>query len=382
MSLQRILFLGSGPAFPDSIGFALKYQHLSKMFSGVIITPVDKSRSNMRMKIGNFELYGYPYFHGNSVFRNLYSFFYSVYYSLKAHYFNKKIDVIVSPNPLMTGLTALFISKLIGAKTIIEVNGNFETAFKFGRMGTAKPRLIELVKDKISKHIISYILKRASMVKLVYKNQLKPLNIKAEEKIKKTSFPNFVPINEFIESDKNDAKYILLMGYPWYLKGVDLLIKAFNRLTDEFPEYRLKVVGWCPEGREYFEELAKGNSRIDLCDPVFYEGVIPLMTGCSLYVLASRTDSSPRVLREAMASRKPIIAADIDGVPDLIRDGYNGLLFRKEDVDDLAEKIRKILSDPVLADNLARNGYAYVQEKLSEKRYVDNYKSMMDLILS
>ena len=219
------------------------------------------------------------------------------------------------------------------------------------------------------------------MVKLVYAKQLSPLKIE-EKKVRIMSFPNIVPIKYFLEKEKKDGKYILLLGFPWYLKGVDILIKAFKEISKEFPDYRLKIVGWCPEGKEYFENLAKHNTQIDLCNPVYYEGVIKLMTECSLYILASRTDSSPRVLREAMASKKPIIAANIDGVPDLIKDGFNGLLFEKENVGDLADKIRLLLSDKFLAKRLAQNGYEYVQEHLSEKQYITQYNKMIDKVLN
>ena len=168
------------------------------------------------------------------------------------------------------------------------------------------------------------------------------------------------------------------MGFPWYLKGVDILIKAFNRIHADFPEYSLKIVGWIPEGKEYFEKLSEGNPKIELCNSVFYDKVIDLMVNCSLYVLASRTDSSPRVLREAMASKKPIIASNIDGVPDLIKDGYNGLLFEKENHEDLAQKIRLLLTDKNLANTLAENGFDYVQKYLSETCYINQYKEMID----
>jgi glycosyltransferase involved in cell wall biosynthesis len=377
--MSIVLFLGAGPAITDSVAFQDKYNIFSQYYTGDIITPV-AGESYMNMKqAGAFKIHPFVYYYGNSLIRNVYNVLHTMIKAIYIYYRERKYEIVISPNPLTTGLMALLISKLTGAKCIIEVNGNFESAFKFGTKGEIEPGLGDQIKDWISKIMIVFVIKRTDMVKLVYKKQLKQLHIRGEIKI--NSFPNFVPIKRFIESPKTDNKYLLLLGYPWYLKGVDVLIKAFIKISPEFPTYRLKVVGWCPEGREFFEDLAKENPNIELCDPVYYEEVIPLMVGCSIYVLASRTDSSPRVLREAMASKKPIIAANIDGVPDLIKDGFNGLLFEKDNAEDLADKIRLVLTDEQMARTLAENGFKYVQDNLSEKCYIENYKKMIDLTL-
>ena len=80
------------------------------------------------------------------------------------------------------------------------------------------------------------------------------------------------------------------------------------------------------------------------------------MAGCSLFVLPSRTEAMGRVLLEAMACKKPIIASNVGGIPEIIKDGYNGLLFESENVDDLAEKIRLVLSNKKYPTMLRNNG--------------------------
>ena len=139
------------------------------------------------------------------------------------------------------------------------------------------------------------------------------------------------------------------------MKGVDILIKAFNKISNEFSEYTLKVVGYCDD-KSYFEKISSNNKQIQLCNPVNYSEVIKLMEGCSLFILPSRTEAMGRVLLEAMASKKPIIASNVDGIPTYIKDGYNGLLFESENVDDLAEKMHTVMSDENYARQLADNG--------------------------
>ncbi len=370
----RLLFVGCGPLRPVSQPLeTVKYEYFSRYFSGDIITPVSHQKHTVLQSIGGF---GYHPFlaAGNTVTRNLRSIYIYLRKAVDLYRKNGKYDVVIAPNPLLTGMVSLMIGKMIGARVIIEVNGNFESAFKYGMKGEAAPSRVERLKEMFSRVTIPFVLKRADMVKLLSDNQLDAFHLSLD-KSKISTFSDFVPVQKFMESPRGDGKYVLLVGYPWYLKGVDILIRAFNMISDEFPEYGLKVVGWCPEGRDYYERLAQGNKRVQLCDPVYYHDIIPIMANCSLYVLASRTEAMGRVLIEAMACRKPIIASNVGGVYSIIKDGYNGLFFENENVHDLAEKMRRLLSCPDDADRLAGNGYQYVQENLTEDCYLNNYRN-------
>ena len=374
MSSINILFMQTGPMMPDITGkIKTKYDYFSLFASGFIVTPVAKDEKYLQIdRIGKFDIFSFYYYSGNPIIRNL-IYAIRVFIAVAKYTRENNINFVVSPNPLFCGLIALLIRSFTGAKVIVEVNGNFEAAFTVEERKNIS--LWARAKYKISMILIPFVLRRADKIKLVYSHQLGPLGMKDPLPI--VAFPNFVPIESFLKAEKSDKGYVLLLGYPWYLKGVDVLIKAFQIISPQFPQLRLKIVGWCPEGYDYFEDLANGNPNIELSEPVHYEKVIPLVANCSVYVLASRTDSSPRVIREAMACKKPIVASAIDGVPELIEDGVNGLLFEKENVQELAEKLLTVLTDKDFAQELAINAYHHVQEKLSEKRYMEKYQSMI-----
>ena len=70
----RLLILGGGPAFPDSIPFKEKYKLFSEFYSGDIVTPVAGDHEKWKDKIiGNFTLYPFHYYRKSSVLRNIYS---------------------------------------------------------------------------------------------------------------------------------------------------------------------------------------------------------------------------------------------------------------------------------------------------------------------
>ena len=122
-------------------------------------------------------------------------------------------------------------------------------------------------------------------------------------------------------------------------------------------------------------------SKIFLNDPVYYDQVVELMTNCSIYVLASRTEAMGRTLIEAMASKKPIIASRVDGVPSIIKHNYNGLLFEKENVMELSQKIELLITDKKFANKLASNGFKYFKENLTPELYLKKYSFMIENLI-
>jgi glycosyltransferase involved in cell wall biosynthesis len=386
---SEILFIGSGPYSLERRDENDKFEYFSKYYSCNLLTPVNPTtqKRTMLKEItvkDDFILTPFSYYYKSSIVRNLLYIYNVTSKALKIFYIKKrKFKVVITNTPLLSGLCAIIISKFTGAKSIIEVNGNFEAAFKFGRLGKTEAGTLDKVKEKISYYLIRYTTKRADMIKLLYEKQLDFLKKKKEyDKINFVVFPNFTSIEPFIiNPKKKNKKYILLVGFPWFLKGVDILIKAFNKISKQFPEYKLKIVGYCPEGKDFYENLAGNNLQIELCDAVPHKEIISLMTECSLFVLASRTEAMGRVLLEAMASKKPIIASNVDGIPTIIKDGFNGLLFEKENIEELAEKMKLILSDKILADKLAQEGFKYVLENLSAECYIEKYKSLIRKVL-
>lgn len=378
--MKKLLFISSGyNIYPAEKTFSERFKYLSRNSSGYFLGIVP-SREFENYQVYNFILNGLYLPRGirfNALLRNILRPVMLIAKALKIYYFRERYDIVVALDPLAAGFIGFIVSRLTGAKLIIEVGGNFESSFT---SNAEKPSLQMRIKERITIILLPFILNRADGVKLGYENQLRNFNDLRGYPDKYSCFANLVPISLFKDSDVT-SRYILFLGYPWYLKGVDILIKAFNRISSEFPDYNLKIVGHCPD-KSFFEELANGDKRIELCDAVWHEEAVRLMEGCSLFVLPSRTDSLPRVLREAMAAKKPIIASDVDGIPTIVKHGYNGLLFKSEDVDDLAEKMRTVLGDKSYAQTLAKNGHEYVHAMLSEENYLENYNKMVEKVLN
>jgi glycosyltransferase involved in cell wall biosynthesis len=377
--MKKLLFIWPGPCFYNSIGGAQRRQMYFDRYYNCLIYGFAEEKFSKVAKVAGADFYWHLY-HTNSLIRTIYSFIVLVKIVYLYHFKNKKFDVVISPNPLITGVMAVLISKLTGAKSIVEINGNFQTAFKYGATGNTSMSLFSMLKEKVSLEIMRMVIKNADRVKLLNEKQIAFLtqNDKAKVIIKAMTFPEYTSTEMFFKVPKTDKKYILFLGYPFYLKGVDVLILAFNDICNEFPDYKLKIVGWCPEGIEFFKTLANGNTKIEFLGSVIHEHVPEYVGNCSLLVLPSRSEAMGRVLIEAMACCKPVIGSDVDGIPTIIRHGYNGLLFKCGDYKDLAEKMRAVLKDKCVYSTLANNAFNYVKENLTEDAYIQKYKSMID----
>lgn len=285
----------------------------------------------------------------------------------------QKYDVVISYGWNKTGIAAVILKWLTGAKLIVEIPGTPGAAQRFQSL---RVTWLTRLKGKTNRWFLKLLMKRADGAKLLSPNQLD--GYLPERKVHALVYHDMVPVNSLDPVDV-DEKYLLLVGYPWYLKGVDVLIKAFKQIADEFPGYRLRIVGHCPD-RSYFEKLRDDDARIEFLPGVKHDVAIRLISRCSVFVLASRTEAMGRVLLEAMALRKPIVASRVDGIPHYIHHNENGLLFESEDVDDLAAKLRHVLRDRLLAARLADTGYRVVREKYSESRFVEAWDTLIESV--
>jgi glycosyltransferase involved in cell wall biosynthesis len=125
---------------------------------------------------------------------------------------------------------------------------------------------------------------------------------------------------------------------PW--KQLDNLIEAVNECEDA----GLVIVGDGPE-RGRLEALARQRQ---LADRVYFAGqrskeeTFALMAACDLFVLNSSYEGFPHVVLEAMCAGLPVVATEVGGTPELVRDGENGLLIESNANGALSKALKKL----------------------------------------
>lgn len=143
-------------------------------------------------------------------------------------------------------------------------------------------------------------------------------------------------------------------------KGIDVLLKAFKRVTDSLSEVSLLVVGTGPDERSLKDLTAKLGLEEHVIFTGYQEDVHAMFQVMDVFVLASRWEGLPMVLMEAMMHSVPVIASDVGGVSELVIPEETGLLVRNGDITDLAAKMTRLYADKALAAKLAENGHGFI----------------------
>jgi glycosyltransferase involved in cell wall biosynthesis len=366
--VKTLLFLTGGPYFwPEEKTVRLKYELLSQHFEGFVVSFVSRAEWE-RASIGRFELIGWPT-HGRAYsilpIRLLLRLVLTLISSLRLHFARRRLDVIVASDPFVTGLLAWILSLITRARFVVEVNNDFQA---LANWGVRSLNLLTFLKAAYVRLVAPFVLNRAHGVRLLYPTQVTGFR-KLRDPAKYACFHDFVATSLY-GADRSEPKRILFVGHPWYTKGVDVLLTAFNAVSPEHPEYTLRLVGYLPE-KEANRALFEDNPHIEFVGPVMPDAVIRLMSECAVFVLASRSEGMPRVLIEAMASGKPIIASRVGGVPHYIQHGQTGLLFDRDDVASLTKLLGDVLASSDYRRGLGENARRYAREQLSDRRYAE-----------
>jgi glycosyltransferase involved in cell wall biosynthesis len=190
--------------------------------------------------------------------------------------------------------------------------------------------------------------------------------------VRKHHVPN--PVRKlFFEQPQSGSNghHVLVVGVLTRLKRPLDVLQAFAILKRQDADARLTLVGEA-EDTEYHREMRHFVERQHLSDVEFAGRRSPaeiavLMRQASVLVLASVQENSPMVIAEAMASGLPVLASRVGGVPLMVEDGVDGVLFDCGNVEQLATMLREVLRDAALRGKLSRNGRAKALRRYSSE---------------
>lgn len=196
---------------------------------------------------------------------------------------------------------------------------------------------------------------------------------------------------DILKIKKRDS-YRSQIRHDYQIKSSDFVIGTVGRLSKEKNQIallqacysvlhdnrhiKLLIVGDGPE-RARLQQFVKARH---IEDQVIFTGLISDVEGMyqamDVFVLPSLTEGVPLTILEAMASKLAVIASAVGGVPEIIEDNVTGFLFESEYVHILKEKIVVLMKDKALAKKIAKNAFAFVEDKFSLETMVSQYKEV------
>ena len=167
------------------------------------------------------------------------------------------------------------------------------------------------------------------------------------------------------DSTSRRRPFILGIGRHVRQKGFDVLLQAFALSVERGnTTHDLVLAGDGPEHsalRERAEQLSI-SSRVAFTGKVDHREAVKLFSGCSFFVLPSRHEPFGIVNLESMAAGRPVIATRTGGVPEIVRDGENGLLVDPERPEELTGAMLRLMNDGALCRTMGCAGRTYAEQ--------------------
>ena len=175
-----------------------------------------------------------------------------------------------------------------------------------------------------------------------------------------------------------DAFVVGMVGRMSPQKAPDVFVKMAKKVKDVVPNAHFIIVGNGNQEAE-IRKYAEENGFADCLhitgwvdNPMSYVEIFDV--AC----LLSRWEGFGLALPEYMMAGKPIVASSVDAIPNIIRDGENGLLVEVDDASGASKAVYELYTNDELKDSLIENAYKDVHERFDEKRVASEHMKLVE----
>lgn len=191
--------------------------------------------------------------------------------------------------------------------------------------------------------------------------------------------PNSLSFKSSIKENWSE-KIVLSIGRYTRQKGFDFLIEAAAKLKKEFPDWKFKIVGSGEDEKLLKNLIAEYHLEdyVKLLLPT--NNVVDLYKSASIYCMSSRFEGLPMVLLEAKCCGLPIVSFNCpEGPSEVIENNKDGFLCKTENPDDLAEKLKILMSDEKIREQFGKKSYVN-SKRFSPENIAKKWKQLLESI--
>lgn len=301
----------------------------------------------------------------------------------------EKPDLIQAHSPALNAIPAIRAGHRAGVPVVYEIRAFWEDAAV--SHGTASEGGLRY---RLTRALETWAVKQADGVTCICEGLRGDLIERGVPADKITIIPNAVDIENFEPIGERDSELAAELGLGdkptvgfigsfYAYEGLDLLVDTIPLVLDSLPDLQVLMVGGGPVEKQVREQVR----RLSISDRVHFTGRVPhdqvsryySLIDVSLYPRhASRITNLVTPLKplEAMAQKSLFMASDVGGHKELIRDGETGVLFRADDVDDLAAKLQDMFANRGRWSDLREAGRHFVEAERNWTRSIANYQPL------
>lgn len=200
------------------------------------------------------------------------------------------------------------------------------------------------------------------------------------------TFPAYMDLGPFRETPPAPLPAeprALFVGVLERYKAVDVLAEAWPRVIEALPSARLHLVGQGRLESLVRELVADPRLGAGWTPRLPTQGVSEALDEATLLVLPSRGEGMGRVVVEAFCRGRAVVGTGAGGIPDLVRDGDNGLLVQVDDPTALASALVRVLSDPELAARLGSAAHASAERwAATPEEFAQRFRALVDAVIA
>ncbi|MDP2644067.1 MAG: glycosyltransferase [Desulfobacterales bacterium] len=250
---------------------------------------------------------------------------------------------------------------------------------------TRRVRIYEFVQRKSARFFDGVIAVSQQIQNVLVQNKVKKKRIRTVSNT--IDFRRFSSLNNPGKSESKtgcglDGPALGVIGRLSKEKGHIVLLKAVSLVRKHYPNLKLFVIGEGDQEDRLRAFIKAEKIEDNVVFLGFQKDVCRFYPLFDIFILPSLTEGIPLVLLEAMFFKTPIIASNVGGIPELISNGYNGVLVPPEQQEILAANILMLLQDRQYALKIAENGYEYLQKnhdpRIWARKIADIYQTVYD----
>jgi phosphatidylinositol alpha-1,6-mannosyltransferase len=289
----------------------------------------------------------------------------------------RRYDIVQSHWLLPQGLTAGLAARLTGTRHIATAHGSDVTALRASVFAWLK-RLALRSADAVTVNSEATGHAVAALGPRIVRPRLIPLGVDTGGAARPAA------VAEFAQRFRHgDGPLILFAGRLAAEKGACDLIEALPKILAALPDAMAVIAGDGPE-RPSLEALAETRgvgASLRFAGWLNRSALAAAMAAADMVVVSSRREGQGLVALEAMAAGTPVIAADVGGLPETVRDDETGLLIPPEAPEALAGAVIRLAGDPDLSQRLAQAGGAMVRKTYSSAAAAEAFGALYQAVL-